>query len=478
MSSKMVFSPFTITIPSISTTHVSLSANHIIMAPSETPIAGLGADLLSEVFDLLAQHGNASLISAALCCKKWQPLALGALYKDVVLNERSLPKFVENCADTEVNSFTVSLPMVACNPYDTSVAIEGARERIAILRQLCPLIKRMNPVSVSMSVSMPFPCTASCEIASIIASLPTLCTSLELDMRYDGNVWVWPLPDISTIPRSDCHLCDSIRSVLPRLRHLRLRLPTLCAALFSDPSSTHGPGHAVSAPNLKTCLISLSMGIPSGVCGRVPGTTSCSGDYTKVPHTGNRDVLPSALPPIVEVLNDFACLNSNSLERLWIIDLPRPNLVADHCHTGCVRRDFIAKNSVPIPIWLISAFPRNDVARVPSPTNLEKTVDWVGELEKLKIVVEGQTWVETSLGARLPATLLRGRVSASLPQTRTQYQETHNRSTEVWQQEERTGQSIMAKGPGELMHDWVLDETPPPGWKRHEDTNAMTPVST
>lgn len=231
------------------------------MALLYSPISKLGPDLLLEIFDILTQDHHASLTSAVRSCKAWQPIAQSALYEDVILNQKRLAKFVERCADTRVRSLTVLMNAVPVDPYDPGKAKEVARARLANLAQLCPRITQMKPVALSISVDLPFPCTAAHEVTRIVECLPTSCTSLEVKLSHGSCISPSPVA-----LSSSSHLCDSIREVFPQLRHLRLCLPVLCPTLFSSISS-NGQGQnqhrqAVRAPLLRTCLINLAQREP------------------------------------------------------------------------------------------------------------------------------------------------------------------------------------------------------------------------
>lgn len=68
-------------------------------------------------------------------------------------------------------------------------------------------------------------------IAALLAALPLSCVNLELDTRGredDRACGFYPV-------YGSTHLCPTIRDLLPRLRHLRLRLGTLCSHLFLAP---------------------------------------------------------------------------------------------------------------------------------------------------------------------------------------------------------------------------------------------------
>jgi hypothetical protein len=174
----------------------------------------------------------------------------------------------------------------------------------------------MALISFSITINFPFPYTASLELSSIINNLPDSCTCLEIDTEHSGFIVV-PSTDFNSQPTSP--VCDAIRTILPRLEHLRLRRPQLCSALFGTKSHEQDAGfEAVRATNLKSCLINLSLRTP----GPYPGTLAAlCGASAPIPLVGLRPHFPYALTPLLPGLQAFARLNSARLERLWIVDV-------------------------------------------------------------------------------------------------------------------------------------------------------------
>ncbi|KAI1120349.1 hypothetical protein F5Y10DRAFT_258610 [Nemania abortiva] len=452
------------------------------MASTTPPIARLGADLLTTLFELLARgsgdHGNAPLLACILCCKKWQPFASAVLYRHVVLDEHRIFKFVKNHLAYEIRSLTVTMAAVGVNPYQVNEAVETTETRLTMLRGLCPAIKEMRPTTLSISVDIPFPFSAASEVASILESLPASCTSLEVDLRHSSRISS-KLARVAAQPRP--HLCESIRAVLPRLRHLRLRLPTLCPAIFStSPSQQDVHQTPVHSPKLRTCLINLSLREPRYV-NQGAWATTCGDDHSRTPHIGQREQVPSALPPMEETLRDFAHLNKGSLERLWVMDVQPRDSRQYHAHAGWIRRDFLAGASWPIPVWAIGAFQADAcVARVPSPNSEDETEDWVSSNESVEIVAEGGSWTkEFSSGARLPTLDPRTYNPTSSPEVMTgaKFRKTKRESCIFWVNEGKTGERILPQGPGQLMQQWELLEITPSGWKRDRYSGSpMVPV--
>ncbi|KAI1402790.1 hypothetical protein F4819DRAFT_453377 [Hypoxylon fuscum] len=443
------------------------------MASPISPIAKLGHEILIEIFEYLALDGTATLVPSLLCCRRWHLLILSILYGDVFLDQQRLAKFTDNCTDYEIRSLTVQLDAIPINPYNPLEAAQTAAARLEALQRLGLRIKGIKPRTLSISVDIPYPYTAASEISSILDNLPASCTGLELDMRH-GSCFAGHGANVN---RSDKNphprLCNSIRSVLPQLQHLRLRLPALCPAIFSTEASGQQPNFRVArATMLTTCVINLSLREP----GSVPQgawATSCSDDTRQTPYIGSQHELPSALPQVLPVLEDFARLNTN-LKRLWVIDLQQRDLAQTHSWGGWVRRDVISNTSFPIPVANIGGF-RLDAwfARVPASTDPKKTQDWVSLPAQLEMAAEGNSWVETTSGARLPMAMLRKHSDTRAALTREQFVERENLSCMLWSNEEKAGEHILPEGPGELMKQWSLNEMMPDGWTRHDDTGPL-----
>lgn len=66
------------------------------------------------------------------------------------------------------------------------------------------------------------------DLSALLDCLPATCTGLELDTR--GADKCTSEGEVVTI----CHICPSIRRLMPQLMHLRLRTKTMCPALFHD----------------------------------------------------------------------------------------------------------------------------------------------------------------------------------------------------------------------------------------------------
>ncbi|KAI0015404.1 hypothetical protein F4780DRAFT_764206 [Xylariomycetidae sp. FL0641] len=442
------------------------------MASTQSPIAKLGPELVLIIFEAIAEDDTASLTSAALCCKAWAPLARHVLYGDVVLDERRLARFVLQRVDTPIRSLTVEMGPITVRGYDhMTPRAESALSRLARLRELGTRVQQMQFATLSLSVDLTFPFTAAREVAFILERLPTSCTSLEVKLTHRDTIPAIPIGAFKNgSPYRQTHLCETIRTLLPRLRHLRVCLPVLCPALLSAGL------HAVRAPSLRTCVINLAPREP-GLVVRGGWTAPCGDDPPRDSFYGNSENVAFALPPMSDVLQDFARQNSASLETFTVLDVkPRnPHLPEDR--QGWVRRDFLARTSRPVPFWKL--YIKNTdthwyAARVPSSSSPESSGETkdclstsVGWLESL---AEGETWqTVTASGARLPPRALRKRHRVpTAAWTRARFRHRHAATCVLWVDEEATGQRLLPTGPGELMHRWDLRVTVPAGWERRD----------
>jgi hypothetical protein len=433
----------------------------------DSPISKFMPDILRKVFQLISRDCDATLVPSILCCKEWRPLAESVLYEDVSLNEHRLPKFLNIYTDRRIRSLTVVMDRIPpVEAPETTMVVQRVTSRLEALQRLSSQVKKMALVSLSITINLPEPFTASLELSSILNNLPDSCTSLEIDARRSGAFIPDPGRNFDDQPSS--HFCESIRTILPRLRHLRLRRPELCFALFGTGSPEQGAGFkAVRARNLKSCLINLALNVPTVSM----FATSCGS--TPLPGNAPRPRFPSALPPLLPRLQDFAHLNSASLEQLCIIDVQTRDPSIPNSWAAWVRRDILSDTSVPIPVGRIRAFHDDGwLARVP--TGLGYSEDWVSFHKYLETLAEGSFWTHTTSKIRLPTPLLREYDRVPIPLTKEQYINQNRRTYILWQNEEATGEKLLPEAPGPLMQVWDLKERTPKGWTR--DNYAGSPV--
>ncbi|KAJ4392129.1 hypothetical protein N0V93_005751 [Gnomoniopsis smithogilvyi] len=435
----------------------------------DTPlISKLLPELLLRIFSILAQDTDANVTSSILCCKRWRPLAQAVLYRDIFLSGERLAKFTDGfSSDHEVQSLTLHFGPVLVNQYDPKEAIETTEGWLNALQRLLPRIGRMgNLECISILADLPMPYSPYGELSSIVKALPTTCVALEVDVRH--STFVQQKIGTTTVTATS-HLCDSIRTVLGRTHHLRLRLPKVCSAVFGEHEKEgYQP---VKAPNLRDCIINLTQRTP-GTSPRASLAAPC--DPLHVPHIGSQNRITSVLPLLIPKLQNFAQLNS-ALQRLWVIDCQAASTQNKNSWAAWIRRDIKSDASRPVPLVNIGGF-RQDawLARLPT-FDSELNVDIISSPEALEAAVEDFAWSRGQTGVRLPTTIMVAREykgALDPPRTRVQLRDEEDLSCTLWENEAITGGILLPFGPGELLQSWDLSERTPSGWKRANFTGS------
>ena len=289
-------------------------------------------------------------------------------------------------------------------------------------------------------------------IAGLVDGLPMSCVNLEIDTHG--------LDDFEPLA---AHLCDSLRHVLPRLQHLRLRMGWICPAIFVTGGTTEtfvtglrDPGELrpVVASSLKTVVMNYRIGL---------WNSRCCGDFDR----------HSAYVPFLEILPEMAALGAfPAIERLWIVYKPHIQFMAPQ-YISYKRCDVIQNQTWAIPF--ISATCPNvaqnrNVCLIRTPEGREVlTHD-----DYLEQFIEGETWVTIPNGCSVPAAAIgtRGLISSNpLPVVDlAPYQPFFDQCTcnfhLLWRNERITGRQLMSA----ILREDPLDESPvliicPQGWR-------------
>jgi hypothetical protein len=368
----------------------------------------LPVEILSDIFQLVKLNsGPSALTACALCCKAWRDIALPVFYRDVVLNNAKLSVFAtafstgyggplvrsltlaidpdedggwpavdDRCTQTSSDDFDSDDEEAAVRPAKDGSS-PSTRYLWRRLKQVFPAIGSMTKlVSFSLTVThsraetgfwLPRPL-----IADFVTRLPATCVDIEIDTQgFDYG-----------LPGGSVHLCDVLRGVLPRLRHLRLRLKVLCAALVVDnrqhvdsvagavaagaPADIGATGGVV-APALRTLVLNCAtqhegLGSDTRVCGAL-GREFDDGENPRgyvcyFP-------LPAARFELARCLRRLYAGGSSSddgsdrgspsqsfpaIERLWMLDVQPPD--DDDCsvYAALNRRDVMADKTCVMPL--------------------------------------------------------------------------------------------------------------------------------
>ncbi|KAI9789896.1 MAG: hypothetical protein M1816_005665 [Peltula sp. TS41687] len=470
---------------------------------SALPIAKLPDELLSMVLKQVRYNSSpSSFVACLLCCKRWQDISLHLLYRDIVLTNPKLEAFVTGFPRTYghfVRSLTITLDPETANEdlpgpeLDSDADCEAQLHMMEHgnskanllwrwLREVPAIIGSMTKMtSFSLTVSnwnppldawapvigfwIPRPI-----LFSIVERLPETCVSLEIDFKgYD-----------SFEPRS-VHPCDALRAIIPRLRHLRLRLNSLCPAIFGTGFTVgcpirDGPGFKpIAAPLLKTLVLNYVMchSGPTHLCGTLEDRP-----YDLRPDTDEaRNVLVDSLRSL------FTSSGCPAIERLWMLDVQRHVNTDEGAYATYGRRDMVRNKTWAIPCRSIRGVERDSVL-----TRTPKGQEFLSYQWAVEALAEGEAWKETLGGARFPAEVLRAMEHSQMTG---QYSEKKlpisskqaylsrfpKRTCALWYNEKLTGMRLLDAVERDGLADRLpVKEKTPPGWtRRAQDSGRLSP---
>ncbi len=284
--------------------------------PNIRGIEILPAEILSEILvHAKLALGSSSLAQCLLCSKTWRDATLPVLYSDICLQNSNLEKFVRQSDISNsvlVRSLTIIIEPVnpapdSTSPYPSVLSTEdieyvshhGSQESAKLwhlLEQLLNNLSEMNHLlTFSLTVSpgsnaigfwIPRP-----TITAITKALPGTCINIEIDTRGKDHFE----------PGSE-DLCDALRAVLSRLQNLRLRVSTLCPAIFGhnfnllEPTKGFYSFRPVAAPTLETLVINCIPGTIFGSQAHICNT------FRESPYSSYSTNLPEARTALVDAL--------------------------------------------------------------------------------------------------------------------------------------------------------------------------------
>jgi len=226
-------------------------------------------EILRTVFTLIREElGLRILVDLSSVCKAWRDIAQPVLWSHVVLNNNTLPDFIESHANATdklktVRSLTLHIQVITLtlprSQYDSdtleSYESHGCPKSQTLHRSIERFSNLISPKLASLESFSFFVNAPSVDeevipaddgfwlepaiLGRLLRSLPASCTSLELETS--GTDWS---------PRLDSHhLCPDIRYILPRLRHIKLRIYSLCSQILSQSPTDSDDRH--EDPNLR-----------------------------------------------------------------------------------------------------------------------------------------------------------------------------------------------------------------------------------
>lgn len=198
-----------------------------------------------ELMTLIQQHllgeSKQRLVHTLLLSKVWYSTGILLLYKDVVLSSDSIAPFVRTIAESHelprhVRSLTIHTDVETSSSDTLNLGLNEAARVLSLLSNLESFSIICRP---DRNVDSQVPTKTVLDqavLSSVLLNLPASTTSLELDTKI-----------LETEPDNKHHLCPTVQSLLPRLRHLRIRRNLLCHELLQ--------GLEIPCPNLKSVVI-------------------------------------------------------------------------------------------------------------------------------------------------------------------------------------------------------------------------------
>ncbi len=419
-----------------------------------TPLASsrLPNDILFEIITQLKGVSNTTqdLASCSLVDRRWWKATTPLLYGNVALTQNNLLRFCEHL-NVERYSANVRSVTMSLQPYD----------ELKQLLQLAPLLPQLAKLRCfSFWFGKGYhDIVPQSTLVRLVEALPPSCANLELDtfgydVRAEGDA---------------THLCESIRRLLPRMEHVRLRVRS-CEALFTVPST---PEQTISLPYLKSfiyiCVRPPGTPLPTCRTSHLSPTTHLHPDLLWTTVTSKLEKLvatPNAVPADAQVYAFMTTDRDDNDLSVW---------QAHICANMRTKRSFalphraVWMEAMIRGSWVLRLFDGTEVMSVPA---------------NVEAVAEGQLWREVQGGSRLPAAVLEdarvGRGSFAVGckekplaylKTSTQWREDNpGKKLMTWINEENMGIRLVSaevrNGKNEYLSLEMVKELTPKGWKR------------
>ncbi|KAG2162290.1 hypothetical protein VTO58DRAFT_106232 [Aureobasidium pullulans] len=453
-------------------------------------------EILRTVFTLVREeYGLDVLKNISSVCKLWREIAQPVLWSHLVLSNDTIQKFTQIHEDPSdrlelVRSATLQIEVITSTfpendpnlqefyrlhgfprTHDLHQGLNG------FITSILPNLKAL--ISLSVFVSHPswtkddtswYPTGFRLQtevLGQLLRSLPASCRDLELDTG--GCDW-------SSAVESH-HLCPDIWQVLPRLRHVKLRLHSLCSSVLLrspsnpedrlyepdleevSPLNAENLVHAAQLTSLSVCVLArLNAGSPFHLCrdlqqklnaGAKEPYLAVGGPYYSVKplsltsnlvHAYRSGCFPSVTKiEVVQQKHSFRSDREAYQEDLSKMTEQEQQRAELYGHSILIR-DCIENKTYPMPIHYID----DDMCGLYDKSD----TCVIGERKHLYRHAENTVWNETVYGARLPfgtGIALAGATPKPPPTllTRKEWRQRSKKGMLSWRKEEgRTGVKI------------------------------------
>lgn len=373
----------------------------------------LSNDILSLILTKVksGDSGSIDILACLRVNKTWHRLASPILHRHVVLdNSRMIPLHHSFRLDYGPQVQTLTLLVSSEGRHLVDGNPKPLPELDAKIRLVIPLLRRLDSLdSFSLSLEGREECIIERgTVVDIIDALPESCTNLELDTQGQDQQH----------GEGSAHLCKSLRRLMPRMHHVRIRVASVCPALLgmgelsnhhdlsqqsplidSTPetaSPARTPFKPVDLPNIRSLVIycALPHSGKMACCGRA--SRSHQTEYTGpswVPITTAMEQLPVAFRPPPRGASILAV---NATRQISEADFEDPA-----AWQAIVVARPMERTSQAVPHRAIWSSADSVFVRLPDGR------DMVTTLGNAVLIAEGETWCGTlGGGARVPRTIL------------------------------------------------------------------------
>jgi hypothetical protein len=230
------------------------------------------SEILTQILFNVKSTSRLSLKSYLLVDRRWRDIAAPLFYGTVVLSKNNVASFVRTCSidclpliyslTVRINSLTADGTADASWDEYHAAAVASSRE-VQELSRILPLMGNLATFSLFVEPRESFAIlqrtiTRRC-IIRLLDSLPPSCIDIEIDTKSMECYEVIGLWD-------DGHLCEALCRVLPRARHVRIKIAAACSALVGEGPLLHwsesgalAQFRPISMPSLESFVINANL---------------------------------------------------------------------------------------------------------------------------------------------------------------------------------------------------------------------------
>ena len=444
---------------------------------TSSSIESFSDEILVEILQQIQNCSTAgALLPSLLTCRRWNRIGSPVFHRDILIRNKNLTLSITLLAHSD-EVYSLSARLQPCHvdmytpegqqdyakvpvqdPYQ--LRTQGSRATQAFWKDLesfATLISKMCKRTTFSLIVEPTPGEAAKHgfwihlryLLTVLKALPKSFSSLELDLglldaaRDDGPM----------------HVCPALSRLLPQLRHLRLRLGTLCAVLFDHVEV------ASIAPQLETLIMNTSFGGRNSCdCFPLDHTSNARPVYI-MDNSGQVDYWPSVclsalqpgIFPNIKRFDVFAFDRNDSWPSMESDvgkgegdeddeddSLDSDALRADHRN----QHDILTQKTYHLPLRRVEQDRRSLMLR----TRLHEEV--FGDAYATEQKAEGPAWVETVGGLRFPASFAAFKEAVSRGylwgdsglEDREGFCRRSRFGLEIWAKEKRDGRWILTVG--------------------------------